>query len=373
MREDVHRRALANVRKSQDKVRKRKEDGGQEDNFKVGELVLQKNRRQEQRKGGKLEADFLGPLKIVALEGKSADLVSQRGKQKMKVNIDHLTHYVQPEERVPAKLRKVLVSSPLDGPSHTQQTHTNSTHAPTPSGTPGCQKAPGPAKDTEHLISDIWAGGRQETLWSRVGPYKVFSETLKHLAPGKELETEIVNAYLLLVCMRTRTKMIDSFAMSDIWQGSQKQYKRLDLVNHDVAAGAVCHQGHWTLVIMYMKENRALFVDPFGATKQQVDHCRDITRALVRKHCPAIGRWSCTTLDHPKQLDSTSCGVFVCKLAEQILQGDIISYAVDQQGVNSIRLEMATALLTNTDDLSDLCRACGEESSGADVDDWVRR
>ncbi|XP_030281592.1 uncharacterized protein LOC115586585 [Sparus aurata] len=246
-REDVQH-VLANVRKSQDKVRKRKEDRGQEDNFKVGELVLQKNIRQEQRKGGKLEADFLGPLKIVELEGKSADLVSQRGQRKIKVNIDHLIHYVQPEERVPAKLRKVLVSSPLAGPSHTQQTHTNSTHAPTSSGTPGCRKSPGPAKDTEHLIRDIWAGGRQETLWSKVGPYKVFSETLKHLAPGKELETEIVSAYLLLICMRTRTKMVDSFAMSDIWQGSQKQYKRLDLVNHDVAAGAVCHQGHWTLV-----------------------------------------------------------------------------------------------------------------------------
>lgn len=98
-----------------------------------------------------------------------------------------------------------------------------------------------------------------------------------------------------------------------------------------------------------------------------------LCRALVRRHCPAIGRWACSTLDHLRQLDSTSCGVFVCKvaiwlslaihhqhksifwykavtfqLAEQILQGDIISYAVDQQGVNSIRLEMATALLTNT-------------------------
>ena len=86
---------------------------------------------------GKLEADLLGPLKIVRLEGKSADLVSHKGKQKMKVNIDHLIHYVQPEERVPGKLRKVLVSSPLAGPSQTLQTHSHSTHAPT-SGTPAC-------------------------------------------------------------------------------------------------------------------------------------------------------------------------------------------------------------------------------------------
>ncbi len=54
---------------------------GQEDNFKVGDIVLQKkNVRQEQRKGGKLQADMLGPLKIIMLEGESADFVS--GKEK---------------------------------------------------------------------------------------------------------------------------------------------------------------------------------------------------------------------------------------------------------------------------------------------------
>ena len=117
----------------------------------VRELVLQRTIRQEQRTGGKLEADLLGPLTIVKLEGKRADLVSQKGKRKIKINIDHLIHYVQPEERVPAKLRTVLVSSPLAGPSQTstQQTHTH-THAHTFAGTPACQKALRPSQDTEH-------------------------------------------------------------------------------------------------------------------------------------------------------------------------------------------------------------------------------
>ena len=83
----------------------------------MGDLVLQKNIRQEQRKGGKMDPEMLGPFKIIKLEGKSANLLAEGGKRKHTVNIDLLTHYFQPEERVPAKLPKILEPSPLTGPS----------------------------------------------------------------------------------------------------------------------------------------------------------------------------------------------------------------------------------------------------------------
>ncbi|KAJ7992653.1 hypothetical protein DPEC_G00280910 [Dallia pectoralis] len=65
---------------------------------------------------------------------------------------------------------------------------------------------------------------------------------------------------------------------------------------------------------------------------------------LVQKTCPKVGHLE--TLTYP--------------------------YPVDQEGVATLRLDMAMSLLNDTDDLSQLCRACGEESSGADTDDWVR-
>ena len=70
----IYTEVQANIQKSQDKVCKRKGERGQEDNFMVGDLVLKTNIRQEQRKGGKLEADMLGPFRIIKLDGKSADL-----------------------------------------------------------------------------------------------------------------------------------------------------------------------------------------------------------------------------------------------------------------------------------------------------------
>ncbi|KAI7790211.1 putative gypsy retrotransposon integrase-like protein 1-like [Triplophysa rosa] len=42
--------------------------------FKIGNKVLRLNTRSQQRKGGKLEPNWLGPYTIVAIHGKSADL-----------------------------------------------------------------------------------------------------------------------------------------------------------------------------------------------------------------------------------------------------------------------------------------------------------
>ncbi|KAF1388484.1 hypothetical protein PFLUV_G00090740 [Perca fluviatilis] len=88
--------------------------------------------------------------------------------------------------------------------------------------------------------------GCKETLWSKAGPYKVDSEKIMDLAPGKELETEVANAYLCMWTVERGASIIDVYTMTQI---------------------------------MYLKEKRSLYVDPFGATQQQMDHCRDVTRA----------------------------------------------------------------------------------------------
>ncbi len=60
---------------------------------------------------------MVGPFKITKIEGKCAYLLS-KGKRTI-ANNDNVVHYIQPEERIPAKFRKALDSSPLAGPSQT--------------------------------------------------------------------------------------------------------------------------------------------------------------------------------------------------------------------------------------------------------------
>ncbi|XP_034062749.1 uncharacterized protein LOC117540267 [Gymnodraco acuticeps] len=208
-----------------------------------GRVGFKKKQKVGAKKRWKTRGVNAGTYRVVDIEGKVVEIVSEKGTNKMKVNIDHLAHYVQPEERIPAKLNKLLDPSPLADPltSTSSQTLAPST------------RAEGASSEVETLIRDIWAGRRKETLWAKYGPYKVYSENLMVLAPGQQLEGE------------------------------------LDLTKHNVAAGAVCHKAHWTLIIMCLRENRSLFLDPFGATKEQISRCKDLTRSLVRKTNPAVG------------------------------------------------------------------------------------
>ncbi|KAJ8000892.1 hypothetical protein DPEC_G00185110 [Dallia pectoralis] len=89
----------------------------------------------------------------------------------------------------------------------------------------------------------------------------------------------------------TDDKVNRLLCLEEISEGAHKRQSVYEDVKHNVkkSQDAVCHQGHWTLIIN-LKEKRSLFVDPFGATQKQIEQCRDVTRALVRKHYPAIGK-----------------------------------------------------------------------------------
>ncbi|CAL8283346.1 unnamed protein product [Boreogadus saida] len=54
----------------------------------------------------------------------------------------------------------------------------------------------------------FWTGKQGEVIWSKIGPYKMFTADLQSLAPGKELESE------------------------------------LDVMEWEVLIGAVCKDGH---------------------------------------------------------------------------------------------------------------------------------
>ncbi|KAI9534124.1 hypothetical protein NQZ68_016842 [Dissostichus eleginoides] len=62
----------------------------------------------------------------------------------------------------------------------------------------------------------------------------------------------------------------------------------------------------------------------------------------------------------------------VC-VQEQILSGETVHHPVHPMGVDVLRIEMAMCLVSNSDDLSQLCRACGELSllAEGDIDTWI--
>ncbi|XP_034534156.1 sentrin-specific protease 1-like [Notolabrus celidotus] len=137
------------------------------------------------------------------------------------------------------------------------------------------------------LMADIWSGKRQGVLWSKVGPYKLFARDLQNLAPGRELESEVLNAFIHVIIQKLQQEslkrfyLVDSFAMTALWHGSCRGLKKVDPMAYNVLLGPVCDNRHWTLVVLYPKERRAVYIDPLGETPDHIIKCRDVTRLKI--------------------------------------------------------------------------------------------
>ncbi|XP_034447402.1 uncharacterized protein LOC117765167 isoform X2 [Hippoglossus hippoglossus] len=182
--------AQANMGKMSEKIKRKREEMGHDDNFRVGEQVMRANIHQEQRKGEKMESSMLGPFTIVKLEGKSADLVMLKSKVIHKVNIDQLTRYIEATPRIPHKWLTESSSTISVSPSSPVASTSAPAASPSPPSSAVCVPSTVGMKvdsDTlETVVQNIWAGEKPEVLWSKLGPYKLFTHNLReHLCPDE--------------------------------------------------------------------------------------------------------------------------------------------------------------------------------------------
>ena len=77
-------------------ILKRMQQQGTHIDLKIGDRVLRQNIRSQQRKGGKLDPNFLGPYTVMKVERKSIDLMDDRSELCPKINLDHLVHFKEP-------------------------------------------------------------------------------------------------------------------------------------------------------------------------------------------------------------------------------------------------------------------------------------
>ncbi|KAJ8356637.1 hypothetical protein SKAU_G00194310 [Synaphobranchus kaupii] len=155
----------------------------------------------------------------------------------------------------------------------------------------------GPARQTagggDHLATvncdpcctGVLDGRKKEVIWSKVGPYKVFTLDILSTAPGNYFVDEVLNAYLELKVQETskttKAFLIDCFAMMAIWQGNLKGLRKLEPDKFHILLGAVNENHHWTLVVMYPQQRRALYLDPFGALPAAIEKCKNATRTAL--------------------------------------------------------------------------------------------
>ncbi|XP_065128995.1 sentrin-specific protease 2-like [Paramisgurnus dabryanus] len=189
------------------------------------------------------------------------------------------------------------------------------------------------------------------------------------------LESEVINAYLSLLTKNYAGKayVIDSFQATNIWKGNGSSMKRLDPDEFDVMIGSINENHHWTLLVIYPKEWRILYINSFGESRSKLLQCEKAISKFMDTR-GKVGKWKCSTVPHCFQQDGNSCGVFVCKFAEAILTGGSLQFASTADNIALLRQQIGLCLLQGSDDLSELCLTCGDQHSFTeDIEDcWIQ-
>ncbi|XP_066502605.1 sentrin-specific protease 1-like isoform X3 [Hoplias malabaricus] len=217
-------------------------------------------------------------------------------------------------------------------------------------------------------VQAAWSGKNCYVLLSKVGPYKIFYSDIERFGPEKELESEVINAYITILVKQHNERseeeafLVDSFDMTAIWNSEFHRIK-WDPSRYKIILGVVNDQHHWFLVVMYPNKRKTLLLDSKGESELKLIKCLERTRAFMRKKGIEVSRWTCETVLHPVQQDGTSCGVFALKFADQVLAAKPLTFPSDTSSINALRWDMAVTLLRESDDISNLCHVCGETAT----------
>lgn len=82
-----------------------------------------------------------------------------------------------------------------------------------------------------------------------------------------------------------------------------------------------CLNDHWRLVVLWPKKKEWTLMDPIGEIRSEISA---VENGFIKEHLTTTGStWSHVSVQHERQPDQTSCGIFVIKFAYNIL-GDTV-------------------------------------------------
>ncbi|KAI4828593.1 hypothetical protein KUCAC02_022673 [Chaenocephalus aceratus] len=250
--------------------------------------------------------------------------------------------------------------------------------------------------------------GREEKR-DTVGAYNIYSENLLVLAPGKELEGEIVNAYLAWIGAKAGVFIVDSYLMTSLWQGThkgglrkiaglEKQTFSWEMGRHDprysTSCGVLVLKGGEVPKEYKITEEKVCSLVQREEVFQGLQKQEAVFAEIVNAYLAWIGAkagvfivdsylmtslWQGTHKGGLRKLRDGPArpsvfyilrcvGSEACRANTSENKGPVCSRP-GRSGL--MRFHMAMALVKNSVDLSQLCRACGELSSGHKVDQWI--
>uniref|UniRef100_A0A096LXE3 Ubiquitin-like protease family profile domain-containing protein n=1 Tax=Poecilia formosa TaxID=48698 RepID=A0A096LXE3_POEFO len=137
----------------------------------------------------------------------------------------------------------------------------------------------------------------------------------------------------------------------------------IDPETFKLLVGIVNENHHWTLVVIYPLEKRTVFLNSLGESQKDLKRSLEATRAFMRSKGMKVSRWKCDTVQHAMQQDVVSCGVFALKFAECILENKNLNFPSTAEAVNTMRLNISSTVLSESDSVENICRHCGSEDT----------
>mmetsp|Transcript_2719 Transcript_2719/g.9109 ORF Transcript_2719/g.9109 Transcript_2719/m.9109 type:complete len:212 (-) Transcript_2719:32-667(-) len=194
------------------------------------------------------------------------------------------------------------------------------------------------------------------------------SNDWKGLEHNRMIEGNVVEAYLQLIAIRARRDSADgnppvlvlSSYFFQLWKEDKMQvlnrwnqsidFSKLHYVICPAytASDFQSESGHWGLIVVNVTERCITLYDSLAITpKQHMDMIQEYMEEAARyrsnqQHASHLTPWSqliYPITQIPRQTDSTSCGVFICAMADCIVTNEELN-CFEQRDIPQVRAAM---------------------------------
>ncbi|XP_076116760.1 uncharacterized protein LOC143084237 [Mytilus galloprovincialis] len=210
--------------------------------------------------------------------------------------------------------------------------------------------------DCEEVLSEIWRSkSRDANTISKVGPYSISIDALNTIQHW--LSDEVMNAYLYMLSENfPQVCHINSVLMTAVFNDQPQIHSLLhqyDFKEFDTIIGAVHeNDNHWTLMVILLQQQIILYFNPMGELFLSEQKLLQNWFFFLKERSKlglvdiATTQWNIGSLLHSKQEDDISCGLYVLKMAENVLSGTTLEFDMSQKDLNDFRMYVGKCLLT---------------------------
>ncbi|XP_076085587.1 uncharacterized protein LOC143056381 isoform X1 [Mytilus galloprovincialis] len=166
-----------------------------------------------------------------------------------------------------------------------------------------------------------------------------------------------MNAYLYMLSENfPQVCHINSVLMTAVFNDQPQIHSLLhqyDFKEFDTIIGAVHeNDNHWTLMVILLQQQIILYFNPMGELFLSEQKLLQNWFFFLKERSKlglvdiATTQWNIGSLLHSKQEDDISCGLYVLKMAENVLSGTTLEFDMSQKDLNDFRMYVGKCLLT---------------------------